>query len=166
MSKQITVREFIGLQEVAAVVDGAIATCFDDDGNYISWVKDFAVRQAIVRAYTDAHIPTDTAELFDYVYRSSVYDTVWAAANSNQLNAICAAIDEGVRVRIDKDNNSTKRGIEMLVALMQLLSTQMNEFSAGIAELTNGDISELAAELRRSSEIVSGGIDDIRAAVR
>lgn len=148
--ENIKVAKVLGMNEVCSVVEGAVNTCFDDNGEYMAWVKDFAVRQALIRAYTDAEVPSNIQELFTYVYETNLYGRVLSEADTVQLRAVLGAIDEQIEYRIDREANSTKRGLEALVALLQLLSTQMNEFSSGLGALLGDEMKELQNELHRS----------------
>lgn len=109
-------------------------TCFDDTtGEYLSEVRDFAERVAIVSAYTNVQLPDDDTEhLYDILYRTDLYDAVWKNICSDQLLAISDAIDQRIETRTEANRVAFEYEVQNIIESVRQLGEQINQLFEGI----------------------------------
>lgn len=56
---EVHVQRHIPLRDYAEIIEGVCASCFDEDGNYLPYVRDYMIDIYILRKYTDIDMPDD-----------------------------------------------------------------------------------------------------------
>ena len=86
---QLTVRQFLPLNEYLAVISSIIKDCTGESKGALALsLLDFAQRVNIVEAFAFIDLPSDPVDLYELMYMSDLYETVCRHINQGQLQAI------------------------------------------------------------------------------
>lgn len=88
MNTEFIVKPVLSLQEYMETVTKIVNDCQDDAGSIAVGLIDFSLRTNVIAAYANIELPSDIEELFNLVFRTTLYDTVCSAINSAQLQSI------------------------------------------------------------------------------
>lgn len=150
---ELEIRKTISAATMYDLVRKVANACFDETtGEYLSEVRDFAERVAIVSAYTNVQLPDDDTEhLYDILYRTDLYDAVWKNICSDQLLAISDAIDQRIETRTEANRAMFEREVQNIIDSVQQLGEQISQLFDGI---TPEDLKAMI------SAIGEGGVDE------
>lgn len=84
----ITIKYSISLDEYLSLTTAIINSCTDGDGNCALAFIDFATRANIVQAYTNLSLPDNLSALYQVLYSTDLYETVYKNANMAQIDSI------------------------------------------------------------------------------
>ena len=88
MNTEFIVKPVLSLQEYMETVTKIVNDCQDDAGSIAVGLIDFSLRTNVIAAYANIELPSDIEELFNLVFRTTLYDTVCSVINSAQLQSI------------------------------------------------------------------------------
>lgn len=160
-SVKISVKHTLSLDDMLGFVDNVYECCVDiTEGTYMPEVYDFAVRESLIRFYTDFEIAGDLSDKYDLLYSTELYDNVLDQINQNQFAIACDSAEKKIKYAVD-----TMTGVAALksMSVLEKLSQSLKEGFGGIdvdnlarlAQRLNGVKDEdLAAELVK--EVKSG----------
>lgn len=93
----ITIRYTISFGEMIEFVEGAVASCFDDDYGYLPEVKEFAIYNNILGYYTNMTLPEDLGKKYDLIYGSNIIEFVTAHISPQQLDDIYISVRQKIK---------------------------------------------------------------------
>lgn len=89
----LTVRTMITFREMVELVEGVAASCRDSrDGSVHPACMEAALRDAVLMRYAFVETPEDVEARMRLLFGTSLYETVCAAVNGEQLEAIKSAV--------------------------------------------------------------------------
>lgn len=162
MSAKYEVKSFVEFERMCECVWTAANNCFDEDGRYMAPAYELAVRQALARAFTDVELPKDTAELYQFVFTSGIYEAVIENGNRAQIDSIIAAIDSEIELRIDNSEDELKKDVEASIVMIHVWLNKMNEIMSVLDVLNNDEFKDSIAQLKTSAKVIQAGVDAVR----
>lgn len=136
----ITVKKCISLPEMCSFVENVVESCFTDDGKYLPYVKDFAIRSNTLTIYANFRLPKNAEKQYDLVYQTEAFEIVLGLVDYRQFSDILASIDEAIEFRKSKEVSAVTHEIEELTMTLDGLTKQFEDTMGG---LTNKDMSQL-----------------------
>ena len=139
---EVSFKHVLTFPEMTAFVNCVTNACFDvDTGEYMPEAKDFALRYAILKMYTNIEPPEDEDECYKFVYQhedllleiTSLFDTA-------QFGVIGEAIDK----KIDNLLKTRENDINKLVSTISIIT---NKFANLFDGVTDDDIVNLISSL-------------------
>lgn len=148
----IEIKRTLSLQEVIGFVEGVIDACFDEEtGDYLPEIKDFLIKSFVLEKYANFTMPSNANNMYDLIYCTDAFATVYGYINAEQFLEIRAAIDE----KLDYKTNTSVEAMNKQIStvfnsfedieknLSQLFSSVDNESLAKLVEvLGNGKVDE------------------------
>lgn len=144
---EIKVKKHLSMEEMLAFTDFVVNICFDsDNGEYRPEVKDYAVRAAMVKLYTNVELPEDTEIAYNVVYKTGVIKTIMQYASKSQFNAIIDAIDDKIAHRVAVNEREFEVKLEELLNSAKTAIAAISETFDGIDNDTVKMIAESLSE--------------------
>lgn len=144
----ITINRILSLKSMMTFVDSVIKNCFGkEDGEYRPEVKDFAVRNCIIKHYTNISLPSNIEKRYDLLYRSDLLNTVMNNIDQSQFSAMVRAIEEKLSHLAQANIEAINRQMNELYTSFANLGKQLSGVDAealnGVMNaLSNGKIDE------------------------
>lgn len=92
---RMTVRTMLSFRETIEACESIVAACRSDiDGSVHPECMEAALRSEVVRRYAAIETPEDVEEEYRLLFGTNLYQTVCAAINADQLDAIKAAVNK------------------------------------------------------------------------
>lgn len=142
-----------------------VESCFDNDGNYIPEILDFAVKYNIIDKYTNIALPKDMSKQYELLTRSNICDFILQFVDQHQFNEMIRAIDRRLRhlseARVSELHAAIKRVIDIFSTLQERISVaadnlagvDMEELMQKFSNFSEqAVVKEYAAEIRKWAE--------------
>lgn len=88
------VRKIIEPSAVFDAVDDIVGMCVERSGAVLPEMEEYAVRAAVISAYTDILLPEDSGECYGLVFLTDLFETVVKNISKPQLESIRSAADK------------------------------------------------------------------------
>lgn len=144
----ITINRILSLKSMMTFVDSVIKNCFGKkDGEYRPEVKDFAVRNCIIKHYTNISLPSNIEKRYNLLYRSDLLNTVMNNIDQSQFDEMVKAIEEKLSHLAQANIEAINRQMNELYTSFANLGKQLSGVDAealnGVMNaLSNGKIDE------------------------
>lgn len=158
----IQVRPVVDLSTFASAVENAAASCFDEDGKYVPWMRDIAFGYSVIAAYTNVEIPDDLNDLFALLTGTDIYYNVVNAIDENQLAMLDHAIRRKVKHILDEQNSAREQELDRALAMLNFITQKYNEIGMIFNEIMGEDMQVLMEKLRDHAQDVSGEVEEIK----
>lgn len=131
------ITDIIPIGEMLAFVESVVQSCFDENGNYLPEIKDFAVLCEVFNRYTNIELPEDIGERYMFVYQmmdcvSDILDIV----STSQFNHLMDGIDRKIAYRAHENFESTKKKVDELTEAFDAIGQELEKLFAGIDQGT------------------------------
>ena len=129
MSTSNTITNYaIDIADAKAFVSTAVDLCYDPEGNYQPFIKDFAFNYAILKYF--AKYPVEDKEIKDLYFDTYCGECVNIIADikksSGQLPHLIAAVEQELYIRIQKNIRQTKLN-KIVDALIDAIGEELNK---------------------------------------
>lgn len=128
----INVKKLATLAEVIEIAEGVISICFNEEGEYMPYAKDFGIRQGVISTYTNVRLPENVDHRYSICYESGIYEAVIEQINRAQFDELLGAIYKKEQSIVRFNEASARKQIEALTATIDGVATQLSEAFAGI----------------------------------
>ena len=160
----ITIKRTISLGDMLSFVNDVVASCFQDNGEFMPEVLDFAIRSNIILKYSNVSLPDNLEHRYAILYCTDIVNFVRGYADQEQVDEIINAIHQ----KVDYLCNTNVRAIQS--KLNELISA-FDNLQSKTADVFNNISSEDVAKLARvlssgdlsEDKIVAAYMDRVKA---
>lgn len=145
-------------------VNDVVASCFQDNGEFMPEVLDFAIRSNIILKYSNVSLPDNLEHRYAILYCTDIVNFIRGHADQEQVDEIINAIHR----KVDYLCNTNVRAIqsklnELISAFDNLQSKTADVFN----NISSDDVAKLASVLSSGElseeKIVAAYIDRVKA---
>lgn len=125
---EVAIKHNLSFTEVLEFVNDVVMSCFQDDGDFVPEVMDFAIKSNILSKYANFSLPDKLEHRYEIIYNSDAVDFVCQNINMQQLREITASIDRKISYLCNTNvMNIQKQMMELVSAFedMQQKTTDM-----------------------------------------
>lgn len=140
---EITVKKYLSFSDMYIFVNSVVNNCFDDEGNYLSYIKDFVIKSKLISIYTNLRTPDNIEKLNSWIYNTTLCSDIKREINSQQYFGLIDSIDDEIERRIRLNRKESK-----LDVLFNDISNLVNKFSENFDTETIEKITSLADALK------------------
>lgn len=141
---EVSIKHNLSFTEVLEFVNDVVMSCFQDDGNFIPEVMDFAIKSNILSKYTNFSLPDKLEHRYEIIYNSDVVDFVCQNINMQQLREITASIDRKISYLCNTNvMNIQKQMMELVSAFENMQQKTADMF----ANFTPDDLTKIMGAL-------------------
>ena len=163
---EVRVRSDIPMRDYAEIVENVCAACFDDEGNYRPYVRNYMLNIEMLRKYTDIDMPDDLDKCLEIV---DILNTHFNDSHDTWMDAICYAafsswneLCADIKARVQFELNKYERDTHEMV---QRMSNTVRSFGLLLEEAldklpTEGDAAAEPAVADDGSKIISMPVSD------
>lgn len=160
----ITIKRTISLGDMLSFVNDVVASCFQDNGEFMPEVLDFAIRSNIILKYSNVSLPDNLEHRYAILYCTDIVNFVRGYADQEQVDEIINAIHQ----KVDYLCNTNVRAIqsklnELISAFDNLQSKTADVFN----NISSEDVAKLASVLSSGDlsedKIVAAYMDRVKA---
>lgn len=160
----ITIKRTISLGDMLSFVNDVVASCFQDNGEFMPEVLDFAIRSNIILKYSNVSLPDKLEHRYAILYCTDIVNFVRGYADQEQVDEIINAIHQ----KVDYLCNTNVRAIqsklnELISAFDNLQSKTADVFN----NISSEDVAKLASVLSSGDlsedKIVAAYMDRVKA---
>lgn len=136
----IVIKKCISLPEMCSFVENVVESCFSDDGKYMPYIKDFAIRVNVMTIFANFRLPKSVEKQYDLAYQTEAYYAVLNHIDLVQFDQICYSIDDAIAHRRNMEIASATNEVAKAA---QTLSNLNDQFADVMGGLTNHDMEQL-----------------------
>lgn len=160
----ITIKRTISLGDMLSFVNDVVASCFQDNGEFMPKVLDFAIRSNIILKYSNVSLPDNLEHRYAILYCTDIVNFIRGHADQEQVDEIINAIHR----KVDYLCNTNVRAIqsklnELISAFDNLQSKTADVFN----NISSDDVAKLASILSSGElseeKIVAAYMDRVKA---
>lgn len=141
---EVSIKHNLSFTEVLEFVNDVVMSCFQDDGNFVPEVMDFAIKSNILSKYTNFSLPDKLEHRYEIIYNSDVVDFVCQNINMQQLREITASIDRKISYLCNTNvMNIQKQMMELVSAFENMQQKTADMF----ANFTPDDLTKIMGAL-------------------
>lgn len=148
--KTVTVKEFVGVEEMMGAVEFVVDMCFVD-GEYHPEIKRFSERKVTILLYSDYELEGELPEQYESVYDPALYYEVLKRINENQYYDMLGAIEMKIGYKIEEERFGALKKINGLVGS---IASIVDSFEKKFGDLSVDELSDMAKAFS------DGGIDE------
>ena len=160
---RVKIKRTLPLRDMLEFVSDAVGCCFQENGEYMPELLDFAIRANILTRYANFSMPDNLEHRYELAYNTDAVDFVCGKINSAQLNEIIAAINRKLHYMCESNVNAVMDRIKNITASFEDLEAKM---SAVFDNITPQDVANIAGAFANGdfdeSKIVSAYLDQAR----
>lgn len=158
----VLVRPFLDLNTFASAVESAVSSCFDEEGKYISWMRDIAFMHAVVAAYTNIELPIDLHDEFELLTGTTLYMDVVDVVDEFQFIMLKKAVERKIHNTLEEQNSSREQELDRALAMLNFITQKYNEIGAIFNEIMGDEMQMLMEKLRDHANDVTDEVAAIR----
>lgn len=133
----VFVKRRLTISEVISFVNTVVDSCtIVNDNTYTPELKSFAINACVISLYTNISLPKSSEKQYEYVCIMSevggLIDDIKKIIDINQYNDIIYAIDEKIRVFIDKQNSMIDAKVNDICAAFENITSQFGAMFDGV----------------------------------
>lgn len=141
---EVSIKHNLSFTEALEFVNDVVMSCFQDDGNFVPEVMDFAIKSNILSKYTNFSLPDKLEHRYEIIYNSDVVDFVCQNINMQQLREITASIDRKISYLCSTNVMNIQKQMMELVSAFE----NMQQKTADIfANFTPDDLTKIMGAL-------------------
>lgn len=129
----VVINKSLSLEGLIKFADSVVKSCFNGDtGEYMPWIKDFAIRSNIMEMYANFTLPKNLEAQYDLVINSGAVEMILNHVNAAQFNELIRSIDAKVQNSADANVNMAFSKLNDVVASFDGLQEKMSSLFAGV----------------------------------
>ena len=160
----ITIKRTVSLGDMLSFVNDVVASCFQDNGEFMPEVLDFAIRSNIILKYSNVSLPDNLEHRYAILYCTDIVNFIRGHADQEQVDEIINAIHR----KVDYLCNTNVRAIQ---SKLNELNSSFDNLQSKTADVFNNissdDVAKLASVLSSGElseeKIVAAYMDRVKA---
>ncbi len=137
---QIDISKTLSGFEAEDFAKAVVESCFNEDGNYTPFEREYAERLYTIEFYTNIDMPEKYSDRYNVLFRTDLYNCVCSEINKEQYLYINEAIDEMIRYKLNNDAEELKKQTAEFFDHIKELATALGDLFDGV---TQEDVSNL-----------------------
>lgn len=127
---EVAIKHNLSFTEMLEFVNDVVMSCFQDDGDFVPEVMDFAIKSNILSKYANLSLPDKLEHRYEIIYNSDAVDFVCQNINMQQLREITASIDRKISYLCNTNvMNIQKQMMELVSAFEDMQQKVTDMFS-------------------------------------
>ena len=160
----ITIKRTVSLGDMLSFVNDVVASCFQDNGEFMPEVLDFAIRSNIILKYSNVSLPDNLEHRYAILYCTDIVNFIRGHADQEQVDEIINAIHR----KVDYLCNTNVRAIQSkLNELISSFDNLQSKTADVFNNISSDDVAKLASVLSsgelREEKIVAAYMDRVKA---
>lgn len=131
---EIEVKRTLSMTEYFEFVEMIMRAVFSDDGDYNPEAFDIVERIGTIAMCTNIELPKDSAEQYDLVYKTDLYDWVVERANYGQLCEARGAAQKRIKMIREDKANDIENKMNELKSMIDSINTMLESVSNGLTD--------------------------------
>lgn len=144
---EITVKRTLSLTEMIEFVANVVESCFDDSGNFMPEIMDFAVKVNIATIYANIKLPKDIKKQYELLYISNITDSIVKQVNTQQLTEILNSISAKVKYKTDSRVNAAHAEIKKIAEGFSDTKSRLDNLMSFFSDMDVKDIVQKFANM-------------------
>lgn len=129
----VVINKSLSLEDLIKFADSVVKSCFNGDtGEYMPWIKDFAIRSNIMEMYANFTLPKNLEAQYNLVINSGAVEMILNHVNAAQFNELIRSIDAKIQNFADANVNMAFSKLNDVVASFDGLQEKMSSLFAGV----------------------------------
>lgn len=141
----IDVKERLTMTEMLEFVAKVVSMCFDDSGEYMPEILDYAVQSNIVEMYTDMVMPDDLEAQYDMLVRTNISSLITEHIDTIQFREMIKAIDRKLKYVSESNSEKIRADVERLFGMFDQLQESVGQ---AIQSITGSDIAKISSAIQ------------------
>lgn len=135
---ELTIKRGLCLKDMMQFVNDVTNMCFDENGNYMPEIRDFAMRCSLLEMYVNLTLPKNVEDKYQIVYAFDGYKMIMGEIDKSQFDAMVNAIGEKIQYVVDANIETIKsKVVEMFSSLSELEGKFKSMFDGVDADTIN-----------------------------
>lgn len=140
----ITIKRTISLGDMLSFVNDVVVSCFQDNGEFMPEVLDFAIRSNIILKYSNVSLPDNLEHRYAILYCTDIVNFIRGYADQEQVDEIINAIHR----KVDYLCNTNVRAIQSkLNELISSFDNLQSKTADVFNNISSDDVAKLASVL-------------------
>ena len=160
----ITIKRTISLGDMLSFVNDVVASCFQDNGEFMPEVLDFAIRSNIILKYSNVSLPDNLEHRYAILYCTDIVNFVRGHADKEQVDEIIKAIHQKVEYLCNTNVRAIQSKLNELISSFDNLQSKTADVFDNIS---SEDVAKLASVLASGElsedKIVAAYMDRVKA---
>lgn len=141
---EVSIKHNLSFTEMLEFVNDVVMSCFQDNGDFVPEVMDFAIKSNILSKYANFSLPDKLEHRYEIIYNSDAVDFVCQNINMQQLREITASIDRKISYLCNTNvMNIQKQMMELVSAFENMQQKTADMF----ANFTPDDLTKIMGAL-------------------
>lgn len=149
---EVHIKKTISLMDMMGFVNEVVESCFDDEGEFMPEIMDFAIKSNVLTRYANFTMPKDLEARYAMIYISDAIHLVYSVIDADQINEIMAAIDRKLNHLCSGDIASARNKLRDIIVKFDEMQDQFGEIFDGLSA------EDLSNMFRATSQ---NGIDEV-----
>lgn len=151
---EVVVKRCLSVRDMADFVSFVVNICLNEGGRYVPELEDYAIRDAVVSKYSNVTLPEGVEHRYEILYRTDIFDAVYAQIDQTQYFAMRDAIWERIRWAMNVRANDLLSQMEAMISAFDEIGAKATTLFSGVNQ---EDIQKMVQNIA-SGDLSSDGI--------
>ena len=170
---EVRISKRLGLKPMLEFVNDVVVSCFDENGNYLPEILDFAIKSNILTKFSNISLPANIEHRYDLIYNTDAVALVLKNVDHAQLQEIVDAINRKIEYLCDTNIAALQKQMHNMISAFEKMQEQVEGTFAGVKQddmvkligaISDKGLSEdkiVEAYLRQTNRNATGVEDDV-----
>ena len=140
----ITIKRTVSLGDMLSFVNDVVASCFQDNGEFMPEVLDFAIRSNIILKYSNVSLPDNLEHRYAILYCTDIVNFIRGHADQEQVDEIINVIHRKVDYLCNTNVRAIQSKLNELISAFDNLQSKTDDVFHNIS---SDDVAKLASVL-------------------
>lgn len=136
----VTIKKTLAFKDMLEFVNDVVMSCFQENGNFVPEVVDFAIKSNILSKYANFSLPDKLEHRYEIIYCTDAVKFVCQFINTEQLNEITASINKKISYLCNTNVMNIQKQIMELVSSFETMQQKTTDM---FANLTPEDVTKV-----------------------
>lgn len=152
---ELVIKPTLSLTEMLQFVNDVVTSCFNDQGDYMPEILDFAMGNNILEKYANFTLPKSLESRYEMIYNTDAVDTVCSNINQEQFKDIYSAIKRKIEYQCDSNSNFIRTSFEKILNSIGAIQEKADTIFDGVE---SDDVERLVQTLGNTDELSANKI--------
>lgn len=129
---EVSIKKTLAFKEMLEFVNDVVMSCFQDKGDFVPEVVDFAVKSNILSRYANFSLPDKLEHRYEIIYCSDAVEFVCQHINNEQLNEITASINKKISYLCNTNVMNIQKQMMELVSSFETMQQKTTDMFANL----------------------------------
>lgn len=136
----VTIKKTLAFKDMLEFVNDVVMSCFQENGNFVPEVVDFAIKSNILSKYANFSLPDKLEHRYEIIYCTDAVKFVCQFINTEQLDEITASINKKISYLCNTNVMNIQKQIMELVSSFEIMQQKTTDM---FANLTPEDVTKV-----------------------